>query len=198
MEDITLEINGIAVKASPQMTLLQSARKAGIEIPTLCYNEKLTPYGGCRLCLVEIKRNNRTRLVASCVYPVEEGLVVKTETENLKKIRRLLLELILPLSPTGPVLALAEKYGLKGSRFKAEETQCMLCGLCVRHCAEIKKANAIGFVDRGINRKVAFIPEVASRICANCRTCVELCPSGKVASCTDGGIFPALPWEAQS
>jgi len=195
MEKITIEIDGKKIQAKPDTTILQNAREAGIEIPTLCNEERLAPYGGCRMCMVEITRNNRSRLVTSCVYPVEEGLVVKTDTEKVKKIRRTLLELILPLSPTGPVLALAEKYGLKGSRFTAEETSCILCGLCVRYCAEVKKANAIGFTGRGINREIAFIKENASKACASCRECFDLCPSGKVAMITDGSTFPLLPWE---
>jgi bidirectional [NiFe] hydrogenase diaphorase subunit len=195
MEKITIEIDGKKIQANPDTTILQNAQEVGIEIPTLCNEEGLAPYGGCRMCMVEITRNNRSRLVASCVYPVEEGLVVKTDTEKVKKIRRTLLELILPLSPTGPVLALAEKYGLKGSRFTAEETSCILCGLCVRYCAEVKKANAIGFTGRGINREVAFIKENASKACASCRECFDLCPSGKVAMITDGSTFPLLPWE---
>jgi bidirectional [NiFe] hydrogenase diaphorase subunit len=195
MEDIRLEIDGREVKANEGMTVLQAARQAGIEIPTLCYNEKLTPYGGCRLCMVELSRNNRTRLVASCVYPVQEGLVVKTDTERIRKIRRMLLELILPLSPTGPVIALAEKYGLKSSRFTGERSDCVLCGLCVRYCAEKKKANAVGFTGRGIERKAAYLPEVASKVCSTCRECLSLCPSGKVALETDGACFPKLDWE---
>jgi bidirectional [NiFe] hydrogenase diaphorase subunit len=196
MEDIKLKIDGIEIKADENMTLLQAARQAGIEIPTLCNNEKLAPYGGCRLCMVEITRNQRTRLVASCVYPVEEGLIVNTDSERVRKIRRMLLELILPLSPTGPVLALAEKYGLKDSRFTTERSDCVLCGLCVRYCAEKKKANAIGFTGRGIDRKAAYIPEVASRVCSTCRECWSLCPSGKVAVETDGACFPKREWEA--
>jgi NADH dehydrogenase/NADH:ubiquinone oxidoreductase subunit G len=195
MEKITIEIDGKKIQASPETTILQNAREAGIEIPTLCNEARLAPYGGCRICMVEITRNKRSRLVASCVYPVEEGLIVKTDTEKVNKIRRTLLELILPLSPTGPVLALAEKYGLKGSRFTAEETSCILCGLCVRYCAEVKKANAIGFTGRGISREVCFIPENASRSCASCRECFDLCPSGKVAKITDGSSFPSLPWD---
>jgi bidirectional [NiFe] hydrogenase diaphorase subunit len=196
MEDIKLKIDGIEIKADENMTILQAARQAGIEIPTLCNNEKLAPYGGCRLCMVEITRNQRTRLVASCVYPVEEGLIVNTDSERVRKIRRMLLELILPLSPTGPVLALAEKYGLKDSRFTAERSDCVLCGLCVRYCSEKKKANAIGFTGRGIDRKAAYIPEVASRVCSTCRECWSLCPSGKVAVETDGACFPKREWEA--
>lgn len=195
MKNVKLKINGVEVQADPGMTILQAARQSGIEIPTLCYNEKLTPYGGCRLCLVELDRNGRKRLVASCVYPVEEGLVINTETEQIRKVRRMLLELIMPLSPTGPVMELAEKYGLKKSRFTAEETDCILCGLCVRYCAEVKKANAIGFTGRAIYREVAYIPDVASKVCSTCRECYNLCPSGKVAADTDGAIFPELAWE---
>lgn len=178
------------------MTILQAARGAGIDIPTLCYDERLAPYGACRLCTVEITRDNRTRLVASCVYPVEDGLTVKTDTERLRRIRKMLLELLLPLCPTGPLESLAEKYGLEKSRFTAEPTACVLCGLCVRYCAEIKKANAIGFIGRGTEREIAFLPEVAPYVCATCRECFALCPSGKLVSeSLDGTWIPPLPWQ---
>jgi len=195
MEEITVEINGTIVKTERDKTILQTARKAGIDIPALCSNRYLEPYGGCRLCTVEIERNGRTRFVASCAYPVEEGLVVRTNTERIRKIRRMLLELILPISPTGPVKALAEEYGLKESRFTAEESGCFLCGLCVRYCDEVKKAHAIGFIGRGINRKVAFLPETASKTCLNCRKCLSLCPGGKLPRETDTTFFAPLPWE---
>jgi bidirectional [NiFe] hydrogenase diaphorase subunit len=195
MKNIKLNIDGKEVQANEGMTVLQAARQAGIFIPTLCYNEKLVPYGGCRLCLVELNRNNRKRLVASCVYPAEEGLVITTENEQIRKVRRMLLELIMPLSPTGPVMELAEKYGLEKSRFTAKQTDCILCGLCVRYCAEVKKANAIGFTGRAIYRDVTYVPEVASRVCSSCRECYNLCPSGKVIKNIDGAIYPAPAWE---
>jgi bidirectional [NiFe] hydrogenase diaphorase subunit len=195
MKNIKLNIDGKEVQANEGMTVLQAARQAGIFIPTLCYNEKLAPYGGCRLCLVELKRNNRKRLVASCVYPAEEGLVITTENEQIRKVRRMLLELIMPLSPTGPVMELAEKYGLEKSRFSAKQTNCILCGLCVRYCAEVKKANAIGFTGRAIYRDVTYIPEIASRVCSSCRECYNLCPSGKVINGIDGAVYPIPAWE---
>jgi len=122
-------------------------------------------------------------------------LVVKTNTERIREIRRMLLELILPLSPTGPVESLAAQYGLKGSRFTAEESGCLLCGLCVRYCAEVRKAHAVGFIGRGIHRDVAFIPDTASKSCLNCRKCLRLCPGGKLARETDATNFMPLPWE---
>ncbi len=194
MKSIRLEINGEIVKAEEGMTILQAARGAGIDIPTLCYDERLAPYGACRLCTVEITRDKRTRLVASCVYPVEEGLVVKTNSERVRKIRKMILELILPLAPTGPIETLARQYGLEGSRFTAERTDCILCGLCVRYCAEIKKANAIGFVGRGIDRDVAFLPEVAPKVCNSCRECFALCPGGKIVEGSDI-LLPPPVWQ---
>jgi bidirectional [NiFe] hydrogenase diaphorase subunit len=177
---IRLNIDGMTLETEKGTTLLEVAQRAGIEIPTLCYNERLEPYGGCRLCLVEITRGSWTSIVASCVYPAEEGITVRTETKLLKQIRRLILELILPLSPTGPVIKLAEKYGLRKSRFTAEETHCVLCGLCVRYCAETKKSHAVGFFNRGTDRETGYMPDADSQLCSNCRECYGLCPGGKI------------------
>ena len=174
------------------MTILEAAGDAGIYIPTLCYHEKLAPYGACRLCTVEISRNKRTRLVTACVYPVEDGLVVKTASPKVIKVRKMLLELMLASAPAKVIEDLALRYGVGKTRFEAERTMCILCGLCVRYCNEIKKANAIGFVGRGIERKVVFFPEIASTICASCRECFGLCPTGKIPSETDGVCFDDL------
>lgn len=172
MKNITLNINGKTVKAEDGMTILQAAQNAGIDIPTLCYHEKLAPYGACRLCTVEIVKRNRTRLVASCAYPVEEGLVVKTNSERVNKIRRLILEMLSPLAPTGPLQSLAQKYGIKKSRFIADQTNCILCGLCVRYCAEIEKENAVYFKGRGVDRQIEFLPSAS---CIICRKCYSIC-----------------------
>jgi bidirectional [NiFe] hydrogenase diaphorase subunit len=177
---IRLNIDGVNLETQNGNTLLQVAQKVGIEIPTLCNNELLKPYGGCRLCLVELTRGSWTSLVASCVYQAEDGIIVRTETKQLRQIRRLILELILPLSPTGPVIHLAKRYGLKESRFNAEETRCILCGLCVRYCAEVKKHNVVGFIRRGIDRKISYMPDTGTQICSCCRECFGLCPGGKI------------------
>jgi NADH dehydrogenase/NADH:ubiquinone oxidoreductase subunit G len=196
MEKVRLEIDGKLVEAEEGMTLLQAARKIGIDIPTICYDEKMAPYGACRLCMVEIGRNNKTRLVASCVYPVEDKLVVKTESERVIKTRKMILELLLSRCQSGPIETLAKKYGLEKSRFPGEDTGCVLCGLCVRYCGEIKKANAIGFMGRGVERAVAFLPEIAPKVCLSCRECFTLCPGGKVVTeSLDGTWFPPLGWQ---
>jgi bidirectional [NiFe] hydrogenase diaphorase subunit len=195
MKEVTLEIDGRQVKAKEGMTILEAARNVGIDIPTLCYHEKLAPYGACRLCTVEISRNKRTRLVTACVYPVEDGLVVKTESPRVIKTRKMLLELMLASAPAKVIEDLALRYGVEKPRFEAERTMCVLCGLCVRYCAEIKKANAIGFVGRGIERKVVFFPEIASTVCMSCKECFGLCPTGKIPSETDGVCFDDLTVE---
>lgn len=195
MKEVNLEIDGRQVKAKEGMTILEAARSVGIDIPTLCYHEKLAPYGACRLCTVEISRNKRTRLVTACVYPVEDGLVVKTESPRVIKTRKMLLELMLASAPAKVIEDLAFRYGVEKPRFEAERTMCVLCGLCVRYCAEIKKANAIGFVGRGIERKVVFFPEIASTVCMSCKECFGLCPTGKIPSETDGVCFDDLTVE---
>lgn len=178
MTAVLLKIDGKDVQAQEGMTLLEAARSAGITIPTLCHHEKLEPFGGCRLCLVELELKGWVRRVVACVYPVEKNLVVRTRSETIDRIRKTILELQLAHAPDSPdLLALAQEYGADKDRFEKEASFCIHCGLCVRYCAEVKKKNAVGFVDRGIRKEISFIPEIAARECWDCKECFELCPT---------------------
>ncbi len=178
MSDINVQIDGKKVAASKGMTILQAARSVGVAIPTLCDHEKLHPYGACRVCTVEADLNERTSLLAACQHPVEEGLVVRTRSEQVDRIRKLLLEQMLAHAPDSEQInALAGIYGADRDRFEKEPNFCILCGLCVRYCAEIKQKHAIGFFDRGSKREIAFVPEVAVRECWDCKECFPLCPT---------------------
>jgi bidirectional [NiFe] hydrogenase diaphorase subunit len=178
MSEILLQIDGREVEAREGMTILEAAQSVGINIPTLCHHEKLEPYGACRICTVEIEARGRTNLVAACLYPVEQNLVVRTRSEKVDKTRKVLLELMLAHAPDAVELQdLAQEYGADKARFEKESSFCILCGLCVRYCAEVKKKNAIGFVDRGARREISFIPEIASKECWNCKECFPLCPT---------------------
>jgi bidirectional [NiFe] hydrogenase diaphorase subunit len=194
MSEVTLTINGEEVKAEEGKTILEVARRVGIDIPTLCHNEQVAPYGACRLCTVEVISGNRSRLVASCAYRVEEGLIVDTESERVVKGRKMLLEFMWVRSPGITALRkYGEKYGITGvksmqdyglindktkAKFEVDPTFCVLCGLCVRYCAEVKKKCAVGFIDRGPDRKVMFFPELAREHCPTCQECYQLCPTG--------------------
>jgi len=178
MSDILFSIDEKEVKATQGMTVLEAARKAGISIPTLCYHEKLEPFGGCRLCIVEVESRGSTRLVVSCVYPAEKNIVVRTRSEKVDRIRKMILELLMAHAPDAFDLQdLAKEYGADRNRFEKEPSFCIHCGLCVRYCNEIKKKNAIGFVDRGIRKEISFIPEIASKECWSCKECFPLCPT---------------------
>ena len=174
---INLTINGAKVGAEEGSTILEVARFYGIGIPTLCYHDELPPYGACRLCMVEVDDGKRTRLVASCLYPVKEGIKVRTYTKRLIEGRKLILELLLARCPNSKTLQdLACKIGLEQVRFQMENEDCILCGLCVRMCAELMGSGAIGFVGRGQDREVATPFHMASEICRNCGACMYICP----------------------
>jgi bidirectional [NiFe] hydrogenase diaphorase subunit len=178
MDEVTLTIDNKRVTANEGMTVLEAARSAGIDIPTLCYHEQLKPYTACRLCMVEIESRGRTNLDTACSYPVSANLVVRTRSANIDKIRKTILELMLAHAPDSPILQdYAKEYGADKDRFEKQPSFCILCGLCVRYCAEVKKKNAIGFVDKGTEREINFIPEIASIECWNCRECFPLCPT---------------------
>jgi len=178
MSEIRLQIDGREVEARKGMTILEAAQGAGIFIPTLCHHEKLEPYGACRICTVEVEARGRKNFVAACLYPVEKNLVVKTRTEKVDRIRKMILELLLAHAPDAVELQdLAQEYGADKDRFEKESSFCIHCGLCVRYCAEVKKKNAVGFVDGGTRREISFIPEIATKECWNCKECFPLCPT---------------------
>ena len=180
MDEVKLKLDGQTIRVERGKTILAAARSLGIEIPTFCQHEKLAPYGACRLCLVEIKRGKSSRLVAACGYYVEEGLEILTDSERVRKVRGLMLELLLALLHNSQEIKnLARQYGITSSRYKREHEHCILCGLCVRYCEEVKGANCIGYVGRGVDREVAWVPEEGfSAVCKNCGECNKLCPTG--------------------
>ena len=181
MSEIKLQIDDKDIEAKEGQTVLEVAHEAGISIPTLCYHEKLEPYAGCRLCMVEAEVNGRSQLVCSCAHPVEDNLVIKTRSKKIDKIRKTLLELLLSHAPDSPQLQeLAEEYGADRNRYDNEASFCIHCGLCVRYCAEVKKENAVGFIDRGIRKEICFIPEIAMQVCNDCKECFPLCPTSYV------------------
>jgi len=178
MSDIQFKIDGKDVTAAKGMTLLEAARNAGIFIPTLCHHEKLEPFGGCRLCIVEVEVSGWTKLVVSCVYLAEKNIIVRTRSEKVDRIRKTIIELLMAHAPDSPQLKeLAVEYGADKDRYEKDPSFCIHCGLCVRYCAEVAKKNAIGFVDRGINKEISFIPEIAAKECNDCKECFPLCPT---------------------
>lgn len=173
-----MQIDNQEVEVTEGMSVLDAARKAGISIPTLCHHEALEPFGGCRLCMVEIEERGWTRLVVSCVFPAADGLIVRTRSEKIDKIRKTLLELLMAHAPHSPqLMELGLEYGADANRYDKQPSFCILCGLCVRYCNEVKKADAIGFVERGITKEISFIPEIAADRCASCKECFPLCPT---------------------
>ncbi|HUW97063.1 MAG TPA: 2Fe-2S iron-sulfur cluster-binding protein, partial [Anaerolineae bacterium] len=178
---ITLTIDDQEVKATEGSSILEAAREYGIEIPTLCYHEALEPYGSCRLCVVEVETPRGPRLVASCVYPAEEGAVVKTNSEMVRRSRRMTAELLLAAAPHAEVIReLAAKMGVQETRVDLSDNDCILCGLCVRACREIVGANAISLVNRGFSKEVSPPFEIGSNSCVGCTTCVFVCPTGAI------------------
>ena len=195
---VKININGRDFEAEPCQTVLSVAQSAGIDIPTLCHTEAVADYGACRMCLVEIERRGRKRLVTACLYPVEEGLRVITDSERVKKVRRTIIELLLARCPESDAIKdMAAGMGVTESRFSIEDEKgngnCILCGLCTRVCAEVVGASAISLVNRGTGREVAlpFYDEAGS--CIACGSCAYICPTGAI-TLVDAGNKRIISW----
>jgi coenzyme F420 hydrogenase subunit beta len=171
-------INGLHVSVEEGSTILEAAQFLGFPIPTLCHMEGLSPYGACRLCVVEIGEGERSKLVSSCTYPVEEGLKVRTASERVLRARKIIIELLLASCPQSKKIQdLASKYNVRRQRFKQEYEDCILCGLCVRMCEEQMMAKAIGFRGRGEKRSIGTPFDIKSDVCRLCGGCIYVCPA---------------------
>lgn len=200
MKQVTMLIDGVEVKVEEGTTILQAANEVGIDIPALCHHDAVSPYGACRLCMVEITKNGRSRLVTSCLYPAEDGLKVQTSSEKVLSVRKGVLELLLSRCPNVKVLQdLAREMGITKPPFVAEneDEECIVCGLCARVCREIVGVSAISLVSRGTHRKVATPFDEASNVCIGCGSCAFLCPTGAIKLEDIGDTRVIHNWKAE-
>ena len=204
METIRLKIDGKDVRVEKGKTILGAAKGVGIEIPTLCHKEELSPFGGCRLCVVEVE--GRNQLVGSCHTPIEDGMVVHTRSAKVIASRKGTMELLFA-GHTGPCvtdrkaeecelhnLASAIESGPPRFRVKAprfyrledvspyvwrDMSKCILCGRCVRACREIAGQEVYSTAYRGFRSKVVvdFDEPLNKEVCKDCGICVEYCPT---------------------
>lgn len=175
---INFTINDKKLEVEQGKTILEVALAEGITIPTLCYHKELTPYGACRLCLVEIVAGGRPGLEAACVYKITDGLEVKTDTERVIKARKIIFELLMARCPDAEkIKKLAAEYGVTSTRITLKKKDnCILCGLCVRVCSEVSQRSAQSFSGRGLTRKVQTPFDKLSPKCIGCGACSYLCP----------------------
>ena len=177
-DKIRLVIDDRAVEVEEGTTLLEACGKLDIKIPTLCYHKALSPYGACRLCLVEVEQAGRTSIQTSCNYPARDGLVVRTSTERVVKTRRMMAELLLARCPDSEsIKEIARDLGITSTRIEPKHEDCILCGLCVRMCKERMGRGVLGFSNRGSKRVVTPAFDEQSEECQTCGACYYICPT---------------------
>ena len=191
-------MDGRRWRAEPGQTVLEAAREAGIDIPTLCYHAALAPFGGCRVCLVAVTRNGRRSLLPSCTLEVEEGMIVETASEDVTRTRQMVLRLLLARCPgVEPLRELAARYGVRESALPEGKDDCILCGRCVRVCAELVGVCALAFARRGMDSAVQMPYEEPSEACIGCGACAEVCPTGRIRVVDQRGEREIVPFEAR-
>ena len=187
---VNLTIDGKNISVPEGTMLLEAGRQAGIAIPTLCAHEAVSRSGACRLCVVEIKKGTRTRIVTSCLYAAEEGLIVDTKSERVLNVRRLVMELLLARCPESEVLqTLAKELCVEPqARFipDTDKGKCILCRSCVRVCEEVVGVSAIGLFARGSHKNVGTAYNEKSDVCIGCGACVYVCPTGHIEMTSTG------------
>ncbi|MFH1012087.1 MAG: 4Fe-4S dicluster domain-containing protein [bacterium] len=180
---ISVEIDGKQIEVEEETTVLNAAKALDIRIPTLCYNELIEPYAVCRICVVEVIRGKRTRLVTACNYPLRESVSVRTNSERVRKLRKMNLELLLARAPAAKIIQeMAAEMGIERTRFPVDNPKesCILCGLCVQMCQDIVGAYALGFADRGSKREISTPHERTPETCILCGACAHVCPTGHI------------------
>ena len=175
---VNLKLNGLIISVEEGTTILEAAQFMGFPIPTLCHMEGLSPYGACRLCVVEVGEGVKSKLVTSCTSLVQEGMNVRTASSRVVQARKMIVELLLATCPQSKVIQdIASELGVRQQRFRQEHEDCIMCGLCVRMCEEQMMAKAIGFRGRGDHRSIGTPFDIKSEECRLCGGCIYVCPA---------------------
>jgi bidirectional [NiFe] hydrogenase diaphorase subunit len=181
-------INGKPVQARPGWTILETAQQYHIHIPTLCFHPAVKPWGGCRLCVVEIRYGKRGKVIASCINPPIEELEVFTHSERAQNVRRWVLEMLLADCPASPeIRKLAAEHGVTSTRFPITnpEEDCIKCGRCVAVCTEVVGVQALTFGSRGVTKQLDTPYRVPNNDCVACGCCATVCPTGAMIARID-------------
>jgi formate dehydrogenase alpha subunit len=176
-EYVTLTIDGAKIRAVKGTSVLDAAMEYGICIPHLCHYPGLSDIGACRLCIVEHVVYGKAKVTTSCTLNVAEGMVILTDTEKIRRLRRNIAELLVAQAPNSrAVQDIAVRCGVTEVRYPFHNDNCVLCGRCVRVCSEMWQADALGFIGRGKDRHVDFPFGVKPDFCKTCNTCIDICP----------------------
>ena len=195
--NVKFKIQGRTYEGTKEESLLGAIRRYGYEVPSLCYHEAVSPYGACRLCLVEVQKGKRRKLTTSCNYPVLEGIEVFLDTEKVIKHRKMVFQLLLAVAPAAKNLKeLAAEYGVTSTPFKPadEKNECILCGLCNRVCKEIVEADAISFAGRGTFKRMESPYDETAEACIGCGACVSVCPTDCIGMKEEKNIRSIVRW----
>jgi bidirectional [NiFe] hydrogenase diaphorase subunit len=177
LQYVNLNIDGSNVRVPKDTPVLEAALKYGICIPHLCHVPGLTPVGACRLCIVELVEGDRAKITTSCTLEAREGMVIRANSDRVRRLRRNIAELLVAEAPNSRAIQdIAARCGVKEVRYPFRNSDCVWCGRCVRVCSEEWQANALGFVGRGSERRVAFPFHVRPETCKRCKRCIDLCP----------------------
>jgi len=180
-EIINFTINGRQAQAQPDWTILETARVNHIHIPTLCFHPAITPWGSCRLCVVEIRYGKRVQIAPSCLTRPVPELEVFTNSERVQNVRRWVLEMLLAECPASrEIKELAARYGVTSTRFHIDDPQeeCLRCGRCVAVCHEVVGVQALTFGSRGVKKQLETPHRIPNSACIGCGCCVSVCPTG--------------------
>lgn len=176
-EYVTLTIDGAKVKTPKGKSVLDAALEYGICIPHLCHMQDITSIGVCRLCIVEVVNNGRSKITTSCTLEAKEGMVIRAHSEKIMKLRKNIAEMLVAEAPNSRAIQdIAVKCGVKEVRYSFRNKDCVLCGRCVRVCSEIWQSKSLGFVGRGNDRHIALPFDKRPEFCKKCNYCIDICP----------------------
>lgn len=194
-------IDGREIEVARDTWALEAAERLGIRIPTLCRHAALTPYGACRLCVVEVTKGKSTWLTTACDLPIREGLSICTNSPPVLAARRMTIELLWAQAPAAEdIQALAREMGVTRPRFAPrgdEDNRCILCGLCVRACEQMGGGGAVGFTRRGVERTVDSPFGGESEMCTGCLSCLAVCPTGHIRGIDRAGKRRMSTWHTE-